>query len=94
MRLQFRDVTVVEDEGSGQTILEIEVRGQRGVGYCKSTAGAVRPFERREDTHTTREWTGKVGQLYRVHGQWGVARAGSYRSSIFEMATRFIQRNS
>ena len=46
MRLQFRDVMVVEDEGSGQTILEIEVRGKRGVGYCKSTAGAVHPFER------------------------------------------------
>src|SRR6266851_1059724 len=46
MRLQFRDVTVIEDEGNGQTILEIEVRGKRGVGYCKSTAGAVRPFER------------------------------------------------
>jgi integrase len=46
MRLQFRDVKVVEDEGSGQTILEIEVRGERGVGFCKSTAGAVRPFER------------------------------------------------
>jgi integrase len=46
MRLQFRDVAVIEDEGSGQTILLIEVRGKRGVGYCKSTAGAVRPFER------------------------------------------------
>jgi integrase len=46
MRLQFRDVKVVEDEDSGQTILEIEVRGKRGVGFCKSTAGAVRPFER------------------------------------------------
>jgi integrase len=46
MRLQFRDVMVVEDQGSGQTILEIEVRGKRGVGYCKSTAGAVHPFER------------------------------------------------
>jgi len=45
-RLQFRDVTVVDDEGSGQTILEIEVRGKRGVGYCKSTAGAVQPFKR------------------------------------------------
>jgi integrase len=45
-RLQFRDVTIVEDEGSGQTILEIEVRGKRGVGYCKSMNGAVRPFER------------------------------------------------
>ncbi len=46
LRLQFRDVTVVEDEGSGQTILEIEVRGKRGVGFCKSTAGGVHPFER------------------------------------------------
>ena len=45
-RLQFRDVTIVVDEGTGQTILEIEVRGKRGVGYCKSMPGAVRPFER------------------------------------------------
>ena len=28
------------------TLLVIEVRGKRGVGYCKSMAGAVRPFER------------------------------------------------
>ena len=46
MRLQFRDVAVVDDEATGETILEIEVRGKRGVGYCKSTSGAVRPFER------------------------------------------------
>jgi integrase len=45
-RLQFRDVTIVEDDASDQTILEIEVRGKRGVGYCKSMNGAVRPFER------------------------------------------------
>jgi integrase len=45
-RLQFRDVTIVEDDASRQTILEIEVRGKRGVGYCKSMTGAVRPFER------------------------------------------------
>ncbi|MGO8801672.1 tyrosine-type recombinase/integrase [Candidatus Binatus sp.] len=45
-RLQFRDVTIVEDEASGHTILEIEVRGKRGVGYCKSMPGAVLPFER------------------------------------------------
>ena len=45
-RLQYRDVTIVEDEESEETILEIEVRGKRGVGYCKSMAGAVRPFER------------------------------------------------
>jgi integrase len=45
-RLQFRDVTIVEDDATEQTILEIEVRGKRGVGYCKSMTGAVRPFER------------------------------------------------
>jgi integrase len=45
-RLQFRDVTIVEDAGSGHKILEIEVRGKRGVGYCKSMPGAVLPFER------------------------------------------------
>jgi hypothetical protein len=44
--LEFRDVTVVEDDATGETILEIEVRGKRGVGYCKSMSGAVRPFER------------------------------------------------
>jgi len=45
-RLQFRDVSIVEDDATGETILEIEVRGKRGVGYCKSMPGAVRPFER------------------------------------------------
>ncbi len=45
-RLEFRDVAVVKDRGTGETILEIEVRGKRGVGYCKSTTGAVRPYLR------------------------------------------------
>jgi integrase len=45
-RLQFRDVQIVEDDDSGETILEIEVRGKRGVGFCKSTTGAVKPFQR------------------------------------------------
>jgi len=44
-RLQFRDIKIVEEEGSGQPILEIEVRGKRGVGYCKSIPGAVLSFE-------------------------------------------------
>lgn len=44
--LQYRDVMIVDDDVSGERILEIEVRGKRGVGYCKSTRGAVRPFER------------------------------------------------
>jgi len=44
--LEYRDIEIVEDDATGETILEIEVRGKRGVGYCKSTTGAVRPFER------------------------------------------------
>ena len=42
--LQHRDVTIVEDEATGERILEIEVRGKRGVGYCKSMPSAVRPY--------------------------------------------------
>ncbi len=45
-RLQYRDVAIVDDAATGEQILEISVRGKRGVGYCKSTRGAVRPFER------------------------------------------------
>jgi integrase len=45
-RLEYRDVTIVDDLNSGETILEIEVRGKRGVGYCKSTSNAVHVFER------------------------------------------------
>ena len=44
--LEHRDVAVVTDHATGQRILEIEVRGKRGVGFCKSTRGAVRPYER------------------------------------------------
>lgn len=45
-RLEFRDVTIVTDEATNERILEIEVRGKRGVGYCKSTTSAVIPFQR------------------------------------------------
>jgi len=51
-RLEFRDVSIVGEVvvADGVTtdnrILEIEVRGKRGVGFCKSMPGAVRPFER------------------------------------------------
>ena len=44
--LQHRDVSVVHDGDSGQEILEIEVRGKRGVGHCKSMPGAVRVYQR------------------------------------------------
>jgi integrase len=45
-RLEYRDVTIEEDEATQETILLIEVRGKRGLGLCKSTAGAIRPFDR------------------------------------------------
>jgi integrase len=54
-RLQLRDVSVVEDESIGGKILEIEVRGKRGTGWCKSMTGAVRPFERLEARNATRK---------------------------------------
>lgn len=44
--LQHRDVAVVQDISTGEQILEIEVRGKRGLGYCKSMPGAVKPYER------------------------------------------------
>lgn len=44
--LQHRDVTVVQDQRTGERILEIEVRGKRGVGFCKSMPGAVHPYLR------------------------------------------------
>ncbi len=34
------------DDETGQKILLIEVRGKRGVGFCKSMLNAVRPYER------------------------------------------------
>ncbi len=45
-RIEIRDVQIVDDEDSGETILEIDVRGKRGVGFCKSMPGAVIPFQR------------------------------------------------
>jgi integrase len=45
-RIEFRDVQIVNDKDSRETILEIDVRGKRGTGFCKSMPGAVHPFER------------------------------------------------
>lgn len=43
--LQIRDVQIVKDFATKETILEIDVRGKVGVGYCKSMKGAVYPFQ-------------------------------------------------
>lgn len=46
LRLEVRDVVVVKDQATDERILEIEVRGKRGVGFCKSMPSAVAPFAR------------------------------------------------
>ena len=51
-RLQFRDVTTVTDLDSGERLLEIEVRGKRGVGFCKSMKGAIQPYQRMQKRHS------------------------------------------
>lgn len=44
--LLHRDIQIIEDADTGDQILLIEVRGKRGVGYCKSTPNAVKPYTR------------------------------------------------
>ncbi|TWB15547.1 hypothetical protein FBZ89_114141 [Nitrospirillum amazonense] len=44
--LEYRDVKIVEDDATGDEILEIEVRGKRGVGHCKSMPRAVSVYRR------------------------------------------------
>lgn len=44
--LQHRDVTIVRDDATREEILEIEVRGKRGVGHCKSMPSAVWVYRR------------------------------------------------
>lgn len=46
LNLQDRDAKIVRDAETGERIVEIDVRGKRGVGYCKSMPGDVRPLER------------------------------------------------
>jgi integrase len=45
-RLEFRDIKIITDDATEKEILLIEVRGKRGVGYCKTMPGAVLPFKR------------------------------------------------
>ncbi|MGC1776326.1 MAG: site-specific integrase [Xanthobacteraceae bacterium] len=44
--LQHRDVTIAKDAATGERILEIEVRGKRGIGFCKSMPAAVQYYRR------------------------------------------------
>lgn len=44
--LLHRDVVIEKDAATGERILVIEVRGKRGVGYCKSMPAAVGYYKR------------------------------------------------
>ena len=98
MRLQFRDVTVVEDEGSCQTILEIEVRGKRGVGYCKSTAGAVHPFERLKARTRPDGGPGRSGSRTAsiANGEWHEPDLPifCFRNGLAIYSTQFLRKKS
>jgi integrase len=59
-RLEYRDVKAVTDRDSGERLLEIEVRGKRGVGYCKSMKGAIYPFQRMQKRHRNAKPTDKI----------------------------------
>jgi len=63
MNLEMRDIEVVTDKSMNERIVEIEVRGKRGVGFCKSMPGAVHPFRRVRERHTRqlREKLAKAG---------------------------------
>jgi hypothetical protein len=39
-------VAIVDDADTGKRIIEIEVRGKRGVAFCKSMPGAIPAYER------------------------------------------------
>jgi integrase len=59
-RLEYRDVKVVTDQDTSERLLEIEVRGKRGVGYCKSMKGAIFPFQRMQKRHKDAKPTDKI----------------------------------
>ena len=69
-RPEYRDVKIADDKYLCNTILEIDVRLRRGVGYCKSMLGVVPPFERLrrrlrparvDGAHTPTETSGTSG---------------------------------
>ena len=65
-RLEYRDVTIVTDRSSGERLLEIEVRGKRGVGYCKSMTGAILPFQRMQQRHKAKPTDKIFGKTPRI----------------------------
>ena len=44
--IEHRDIEIVRDASTDEIVIEIDVRGKRGMGYCKSMPNAVRPDQR------------------------------------------------
>jgi integrase len=86
-RLEFRDVVVVKDHATKETILEIEVRGKRGIGFCKSTANAVLPFTRLRERLRKKPDPAHPGKTIRV-------KPDSTDRIISKLATRTAKRHS
>ncbi|MDB5553053.1 MAG: integrase [Rhizobium sp.] len=62
--LQHRDIAVVQGPDSKDRILEVGVCGKRGIGWCKSMPGAVKPYERlRDRLKPIRKSKGKNGEV-------------------------------
>lgn len=81
-RLEFRDVEIVDDKATDETILEISVRGKRGVGYCKSMPGAVLPFER---LRARKRWDKHIARLPK-----GGNSASPERTMVLPQATDLL----
>lgn len=64
-RLEYRDVSIVNDEATRERILEIQVRGKRGVGYCKSMPSAVHPFHRLRKRNNPKPTDPVFGEIQR-----------------------------
>ncbi len=78
---EFRDVEVVKDKATNETILEISVRGKRGVRYCKNMPTAVLPFNR-------------IRNRLRSNASGDPAKpqpTGSFRQRTENCSTRFLK---
>lgn len=58
--LEFRDIEIIFDETTNAEILEIEVRGKRGYGPCKTMPGAVLPFKRLRERLRAKDQNGRT----------------------------------
>lgn len=92
--LEFRDIEIINDKDSRQTILHIKVRGKRGDGHCKSMPMAVLPFKRLQERLRTKDTDGNLCEgrqsAQEIHNQQLEKRAkgGDERAKAMLRLTR------